>query len=94
MPSYDFLKLYGTYQNLKIWYFGYHSCTHGHSVLAADGMRAARMALALLTLAACVHSRAGRPGRHTRRHNTATAAGGPGAEGPPVAATVFPNGES
>jgi hypothetical protein len=21
--SYDFLKLYGTYQNLKIWYFGY-----------------------------------------------------------------------
>ena len=25
VPSYDFLKLYGTYQNLKIWYFGYHS---------------------------------------------------------------------
>ena len=25
MPSYDFLKLYWTYQNLKIWYFGYHS---------------------------------------------------------------------
>ena len=26
MPLYDFLKLYGTYQNLKTWYFGYHSC--------------------------------------------------------------------
>jgi hypothetical protein len=26
VPSYDFFKLYGSYQNLKIWYFGYHSC--------------------------------------------------------------------
>ena len=31
MPSYDFLKLYGTYQNLKIWYFGYHRGTSGFS---------------------------------------------------------------
>ena len=32
MPSYNFIKLYGTYQDLEIWYFGYHSGAHPASV--------------------------------------------------------------
>jgi hypothetical protein len=37
VPSYDFLKLYGAYQNLKIWYFGYMYHWHsGHAARYVD----------------------------------------------------------